>query len=348
MILLFITLLLIAASTIAVLQAKLAKGTFIIKDFNVERTLPLRGILALLIVTHHLSQQVASQDIPIFKEFVVWGAVVVGMFFFITGYGLMVSYMKKGTAYIDNFLTRRFFKLLPPFIVAMIGYVAAMAIFADRSIVAQFAGLLYGSTPLPHSWYVWAVILFYLLFYVSAKLFKQVSKIIIALWILSTLYFITLKYIGWGSWWYISIYALNIGLTFAYYEHRIKAFLEKRPKWIALVSAILAVGLCAVPSIAWLLQLRYVKFVGVLAIYWLAPLLVVLAIYVMGMVQNKSLNFLGRYSYEIYLMQGFWIVGLHPLSSNWILYAAATYIGTIFSGWLLNRICTFHWIHSKG
>jgi membrane-bound acyltransferase YfiQ involved in biofilm formation len=56
--------------------------------FDVNATLPLRGLLAILIVCHHIGQHFSNIQTGI-------GTILVSMFFFISGYGLMVSYCKK-------------------------------------------------------------------------------------------------------------------------------------------------------------------------------------------------------------------------------------------------------------
>lgn len=79
--------------------------------FDVRRTNSLRGVLAILIILHHLSSKI---DILFLKWFHDFGAPIVSMFFFVSGYGLIKSYLKKGTAYIDGFLAKRLGKILPP------------------------------------------------------------------------------------------------------------------------------------------------------------------------------------------------------------------------------------------
>lgn len=339
--LLLLSFVIILFCTILSLRVRQKKGSFVIHDFNVARTTPLRGILALVIVTHHLSEYIIGLKIPIICEFPAWGTCAVCTFFFLTGYGLVFSYMSKGTSYIDNFLSHRFAKLLPPFLFAMFGYMAIRCLFWDESILSQLTRLTQGYTPLPFSWYVWAVILFYLAFYVSARTLKSVKSIVIALWVVSVIYCITIQVLGWAPYWYDCTYAINVGMTYALYERHIKNALQNKPHLIIIIACMLTISQFACFTIGGMhLEIR--GFDVQYLIYnmgsWFLPILIVLAIYVMGMKQNRCLNFLGKHSYEVYLMSGFFIVGYSSICTHWKKYILAVYASVVIGAWLL------HWL----
>lgn len=65
-----------------------------LKCFDVKNTLPLRGIMALLIIADHI---VMFCDTPV-GFFTTFAAPSVATFFFISGYGLMCSYQNRGGA----------------------------------------------------------------------------------------------------------------------------------------------------------------------------------------------------------------------------------------------------------
>lgn len=72
--------------------------------FIKEKTIPLKGLLAILIVIHHLSLYI---DHKALYPFQCWGAPIVSLFFFVSGYGLMKSYMKNGKVYLLQFIANR-------------------------------------------------------------------------------------------------------------------------------------------------------------------------------------------------------------------------------------------------
>ena len=68
-----------------------------LNNFNKDYAIRLRGILCIMIVLHHTSY--------IDSDMRGWGAPVVDVFMFMSGYGLMKSYMAKGIAYLkDSFI----------------------------------------------------------------------------------------------------------------------------------------------------------------------------------------------------------------------------------------------------
>lgn len=85
-----------------------------LNEFSLQNTQPLRGLLAILIILVHFA--LAYNQIPYLGTFEYIGGPVVGCFFFLSGFGLAISYKNKGEAYIHSFLSRRLWRILPVFI----------------------------------------------------------------------------------------------------------------------------------------------------------------------------------------------------------------------------------------
>lgn len=299
------------------------RGGDILYDFNASRTLPLRGIAALMIVLYHVASNVREE--PILKQFLLFGDIAVGLFFFISGYGLLVSYSKKGDGYMQGFLRHRFAKLLPPFLIATIGYELYQSFQDGHSTLSSLTAIAHGGTMLPDSWFVLTIMFYYLLFYVCARLFHKPSVIVMSLWFVTAGYIAMCYCLGWERYWYKTVCAINLGFTYSLLEVRIRRFVTThRGVLVCLVwvMTILIVGL----------SFSSVK----LPISFLMPLLVVASIYAMGMVRCRFLEFLGTISYEIYLMQCIWRHKLYITASiHWWLYLLLT----ILTAWLLHLLC---------
>ena len=97
------------------------------EGFSKDATLPLRGVLALCIVLHHLSLRlmymIPEASFFNLSEFIKWGEPIVSVFFFMSGYGLIKSFLKKGTNYLDGFLTGRLSKIMIPYIICCVLYI---------------------------------------------------------------------------------------------------------------------------------------------------------------------------------------------------------------------------------
>ena len=124
--------------------------------------LPLKAVMAVLLVADHLTFHVDAGWLRPFREI---GAPIVSIFFFISGFGLMRSYSTRGASYLDGFFRKRIWKVLLPALVAL----ALFYIFDwnwSRDFIGEFRDLFTKGQPiLPYSWFVVAIILFYVSFW---------------------------------------------------------------------------------------------------------------------------------------------------------------------------------------
>jgi peptidoglycan/LPS O-acetylase OafA/YrhL len=337
--LLFLLISIFVVCSVFAVYRRISNGTFSIYDFNLQRTLPIRGLLAVSIILHHLASVTWYRQIPIVNEFLSWGGVVVSVFFFLTGYGMMLSYIKKGRSYLDGFLLHRFKKVFLPLIIATICFLIIHSLLFHKNAFLSIASLLDGKPPLPTSWFVYTVLLFYCFFYLIAKIFDQkYLHIIIGLWIACGIYAFALYSIHWAECWYKSIYAIGIGVTYAYYENSIKKWITEQPQRLVYITVLCFALLCLIR-----LTNEYFIFTNMAAwkffVYALTPLLIVLFVYSLGSSNNLLLAFLGRISYEIYLVQGAIITWFYHVEVSWQIYFVLTILFTFLTAWLLNRLC---------
>ena len=143
------------------------------EGFSKDATLPLRGVLALCIVLHHLSLRlmymIPEASFFNLSEFIKWGEPIDSVFFFMSGYGLIKSFLKKGTNYLDGFLTGRLSKIMIPYIICCVLYIPF-----NNNNLSSILGLETWKSDcpfLPSSWFVIIIFISYLFFYISAKLF---------------------------------------------------------------------------------------------------------------------------------------------------------------------------------
>jgi len=278
-------------------------------------------------VFHHVSLNVP--EVPVLNQFLIMGPLAVSFFFFLSGYGLMVSYSKKGEGYLKGFLRNRFTKVLPQFLIAALGYEIYQSMQEGHSTLASFAAIAHGGTVLPDSWFVITIIVYYLFFYAVARMVRSEVGIVAGLWLTSAIYIVLLYMLGWGGYWYNTVCVFNVGTTYALLENRIKDRIEVHSAvltWSTVVIALLIIG-CNLFSI-------------MLPVCYLLPLLLVLAVYAMGTYKSRILVFLGTISYEIYIMQCIWRHTMYVTASlHWSIYLVSTLAMTIVTAWLLHRFC---------
>ena len=123
----------------------LGSHTFMGVQFSKQATVTLRGLLATGIVLHHLSLRLveASPDCAwIWSQFSFWGAPIVAVFFFLSGYGLMVSLITKGQKYLDGFLKKRLLKIVLPLVLCSIVFEAiSITLWGGKLLISERTGL---------------------------------------------------------------------------------------------------------------------------------------------------------------------------------------------------------------
>lgn len=309
-------------------------------SFDKFTTLPLRGLLALLILSHHLG---LNSEIYALSDFTIGiGDQIVAVFFLISGYGLCVSYKAKGKTYFEGFLKKRLGKLLPKFILLTLGMIVIYHFFSDKSLDIQLTQFIKrGWTPLPYSWFIYAIIYVYLSFFVCGQFAKNPFRLGILFTLSIILYFgITYKILQIPGYWYMTIICVNLGYYIAYYEEKITMILERHKNiCYSSLGAIMVLSFIVVDKITG----------GIFTEIWMMSqaLSVYVIVRTLGFFQWSWLRQIGMFSLELYLIHGIPLaIGCHIGLENWTLWFF-TYVVSIPAAIALNRI--FDVMHkSKG
>ena len=83
-------------------------------------------------ILHHLSQ--ILRDYPdsfLSSRLIIAGRLAVGLFFFVSGYGLIKQYKQKGRSYLDTFFKKKGMSIFIPFLLAMVVY------FIYRNLIGE-------------------------------------------------------------------------------------------------------------------------------------------------------------------------------------------------------------------
>lgn len=244
---------------------------------SLDVTKSLRGLAALGVILHHISQEGTFQQaggrgkLGEMAIFVNAGFLFVSIFFFWSGFGLIKS-MNKKENYFDDFLKKRVVKtMLVPFYVNVILYAIYALIRGVKWPVAKWITNFTGLTLMNgYAWYPIVAILLYLAFYF---IFKNVKKRGLAYFLMLLVilfmgaWFCVGGHFAWwagpknwwlspgafqkaswwkqpqtlwffGEWWVNSAPAFLIGIIFAQYEDEIKTWFKKG-YWLKLIAVII-------------------------------------------------------------------------------------------------------------
>lgn len=298
-----------------------------------DKTQPLRGIWAVLIVAFHLSH-VAPADKALAAVF-HWGAPVVALFFFISGYGLMQQFKRRGQDYLNDFFFRRVgMGILLPWLLAYVLYLLVTGA-GGWSLSSSVKGLLgAGRTTLPYSWYVFAILWLYAGFYVCGRFLpRRWIGPALTLWSLFSMLYVFGA--GWERCWYVTTLAFPAGVCYASFEPVLLASFARR-RWAYGAAFLLMLSLAG-------------GFYGLKAewsyagVYVFLPLLVMLPftrLRVERLDACGALTWLSGMAYEIYLCQGtafFLTRKFLPERSGAALFIVVAFIVTFAIAWGVSR-----------
>ena len=177
----------------------------------IKNVISLRGICAIEIVLGHIG--LALPNVYILFPFRKAGILIVGIFFFLSGYGCWVS-MQNKVNYLDDFLKNKFYKLfLPVLFMYLIGELLKAlgnGIFVLENVFS-FSNL-FNSV----NWYIWELFIFYFVFFITFKIFNEkIGRVVILLF--SILFICFCWYFGYDIPWYGSSICYPAGIYFAYF-----------------------------------------------------------------------------------------------------------------------------------
>ena len=178
---LYITIIFFCLYLIAGIKIARAKETIHLFSFDLQETLPLRGLLAVCVFLTHLCPHLDDAS-PWLGDFGMWGPPSVATFFLLAGYGLAYSVKTKGQDYLKGFFRKRLMKLLWPFLMMAIifqGYKMAMGTFTWSGFVLE---------PSPMSWFIYALLIWYVGFYVCFKNVHSYKNAIGRVWLFTVIY----------------------------------------------------------------------------------------------------------------------------------------------------------------
>ena len=288
-----------------------------------ESTLVLRGILAVAIILHHISEKTGTGFI--FPFMVHAGYLIVAVFFFLSGYGLSVQYQKKGEVYLQGFFRNRIvYIFLVWLFFGIIYYIYYILTGIGISIGDALISFFYGHPIVKHSWYIAVQLWMYVFFFIAYNIPKcntwfRVGVVTLFLILLTIVYSI-LKY---ESIWYMSNGAFVVGLAFPMLKKRYDAFSNNH--WVlCLLLWTMAFSLFSLLPVV--VEHYYIEWpwVRTASRVLSTMVFVIMIITLLQKFQLKSRiwSTIGEYSLEVYLIHGLIMIlfrgNLFYISSDYI------------------------------
>lgn len=262
-----------------------------------EQTLAINGIFVALVFLKHSIKYVEASPMD---SYFLWfnsklGQMVVASFLFYSGYGIMVSLMKK-EGYIKTIPKKRIFNVWHNYAYAVSLYLVVNLILGIQYPAEKIALSYIGWKGIGNSyWYIFAMIVMYIGVYISRRIFKN-NHLLTAIGVLvfTTAYHIILKDgLDKIRLWYNTIYLFPLGMFAAINKGKLDKIKDNWVLHLLLTVVLTALFIRTYSSNELLFfEIRAVLFISIIVLITMKV-----------KINNKILQFLGKYTFEIYILQ---------------------------------------------
>lgn len=274
------------------------------KYMSKEYTNSLRGILAILVVIHHLYLYSGLfRGMFTGTIFQLLGVLCVAVFFFLSGYGLMLS--SKRENYIDTFFSKRFLPLYCFYVFILVLYsIWTFLIEGEFSFKLFIQSLFFGNTIVTGGWYLQTTFVVYLIYFFIFKSFKRNKTRLFLFGICIFAYCVICHLTGMATYWYQTVPCVVLGMVFCCVKNCIDIKLKKHV-WVMFALCSILFAICVVlsyksgiPVIFNVLYLLFFACCIILVAYILADT---------PFIHNRFFALCGNYSLEIYATHGLFL-----------------------------------------
>lgn len=285
-----------------------------IRFMSMDYTQVLRGVAILMVMQQHLSGFVFGS-----RVFTPFGGAGVAIFLIISGWGLTISTSKKG---LKGFWTKKFVRVFLPWLLVWLAmvFLNGETKFSASSLLSLF---LLDST----NWYLQYLLLCYLSFYISHKWFYKFR------WLLLSCFFI-LSFAFWGNIQAEQSCSFLIGCLIAEKAKLFKRIVEKI-KVIFIFSLFLGISFLAVKQLSFVRSLMdnvcFVDHAINMVMKTSIAISVMMLVRLLWSQTNVRLAmFIGKISYELYLVHLFIVIDYCRILGNMPLVSIFVFVACSF------------------
>ncbi len=306
-----------------------------------QKTGAIKGIFVIIVVLSHIRQYVRLDANPMnkpFLEFMLFlGQLMVVMFLFYSGYGVLLGLSKK-EGYVKTLPTKRILKVLLHYDIAiLIFYFVGLALgknYTIKKLLLSFIGLdAVGNSV----WFIFVIIILYAVTYVSFIFVKKRAVLgTVITTVLSAGAMVGLVFLKKNEyWWYDTLLCYPLGMWYALAKPAVdKALLNHPLKWAASTAAFGA-AFAALMYILPLYGKSRVIFVPAALVF---AILIALLSMRIG-INNGVLRWFGKRVFGIYILQRIPMIVLSHFGVNNkpFLFAAACFAITVVLAEIFER-----------
>lgn len=311
------------------------KGEFNGEYLSKDGTLAIKGIFVLIVLFSHTTSYIGFNGawdtyMTLFIKKI--SQLMVVMFWFYSGYGIMEQIKKRGRPYVKSIMTKRFPSLFINMALAVILFALVKVIFGEKFTVSHFLLSLIGWTSLGNSnWFIFDTFAMYVItfaaFMIAGKIKSEKSNLfgVILTGFFTLILMAALHLAGKEGHWINTVHIYTLGMFYSLYRPEIEKIVIKNDRFylISLIALILAF----IPS--YIIGMKTgIVFLVTAAVFTLLIVVITMKVRVSG----KILNWFGTKVFSIYILQRLPIIVLDKVglsAFNRYLYFAAVIAVTI-------------------
>lgn len=289
-----------------------------------RQTQCINGFFVLIVFLQHFKSYVKLGDYDkIYNAIANWsGQLIVVPFLFFSGYGIMLSIMKKGKPYVNTVITKRFPKVWAHFAAAIVLFIITNMImgktFSAQKLILTFVGWDgIGNS----NWYIFDTLVLYILTFFSFRFVGKNRRLGLFIMALLTTIFVVQMSFHRPGYWYNTAISYLMGMIFATIEPQFRKVMSTS----ALNYIIFAVFGFIIIKLAVRDKARLTSY----EVFVLAGIVLLLALSLKVRFGNPILDFLGKYIFEIYILQRIPMILLQPYIKQKYVYFVVCFAATI-------------------
>lgn len=307
----------------------------------VSSTNAIKGVFAVIILYSHMRGYIVLSDSFMDSLYVkilnYIGQLMVAMFLFYSGYGIMQSYKSK-IGYEKLFFKRRILKTLIHFDFAVGAFLLVSLILDTSYDVSTYITCWVGWTSIGNSnWFIFDILALYLVCFIVMKLgphlfrnHNNMGVICAGVTLATVCLWFFLHYMKDGNWWVDTIFTFPLGMWYSYGKNR----LEKKMKLPRVYYSTFI--LLFVLFIVW----HYVKGVDKIGICSCMFCILIILLTMKVKFDNEILQWLGTHAFSIYILQRLPMIIFDHMgfSNNLVLFISLTIPSVLLLSFLYNKM----------
>lgn len=271
---------------------------------SVETSTCLKGISAVLVAMHHVQQQNVLAKYYLVFGYI--GFILVGLFFFLSGYGLAYGFRNK-QGYMKSFLKKHLLSIYMPYWIMLLLNTAVRYASGKEFDTRRFVLAILGFS---EHWFVTGILLFYLFFYIAFRFVRPEWGKQLLLLVLILSYMIACTRLGLMSSYTASSLCFMLGVEYYLYCDRVAALLRNKQIVLGGVFFLLFFGRLALSYIGITNELLHIVARNMVSISFV---IFIVSVFLQCDFYHPFWVRTGKLSYEIFLSHGF----LLPLISRY-------------------------------